>query len=169
MADIGPKVEFTTDTSYFLPTRLGIGFGLMLEFDPYNKAILGLDFGKLLIPTPGGDLLASDPAIIESMLGSFSDAPGGGSEELSEITLSVGGEYWYNDIFAIRAGYFRESPQKGNRTFFTLGTALKYRRLTIDFSYLIPNEQGHPLGNTIRIGLSLRINKAKQEEYDELD
>ncbi len=104
------------------------------------------------------------------MFGSFSDAPGvvikdengtttevqKGSrfkEELSEINLSVGGEYLYNDVFAVRAGYFYEAPTKGNRQFVSFGAGLKYQVFQLDLSYLVALTQQSPIANTIRFSL----------------
>jgi len=88
------------------------------------------------------------------MLQSFSDAPDGFSEELQEINWAVGVEYWYDQQFAIRGGYFHESSVKGNRQFFTLGAGVRYSVFGLDFSYLIPTEQQNPLQNTLRFTLS---------------
>jgi hypothetical protein len=89
------------------------------------------------------------------MLGSFGDAPGGFKEELREVNVCLGVEYWYNHLFAIRTGYFYEHPLKGNRQFFTLGAGIRYNVFGLDFAYLIPtNAQRSPLQNTLRFTLS---------------
>ena len=77
-------------------------------------------------------------------------------EELREVNLSIGAEYWYSKQFAVRAGFFYEHPTKGNRQFFTLGAGLKYSVFALDLSYLIPTQQRHPLANTLRF--TLRFN-----------
>lgn len=104
------------------------------------------------------------------IFGSFSDAPGivirdengtttevqKGSrfkEELSEVNLSVGGEYLYNNVFAVRAGYFYEAPTKGNRQFVSFGAGLKYQVFQLDLSYLVALTQQSPIANTIRFSL----------------
>ena len=87
------------------------------------------------------------------MTQSFSDAPGGFSEELKEFNVSAGLEYWYNKQFAVRTGYFHESAQKGNRKYFTVGAGLKMSVFSIDFSYLISVTQQNPLANTVRFSL----------------
>jgi hypothetical protein len=88
------------------------------------------------------------------IFGSFSDAPGGFSEELKEISFSPGVEYLYNQQFALRAGYFYENPSKGGRQYVTLGVGLKYQAYRFDFSYLAANQQSSPLANTLRFTLS---------------
>ena len=92
---------------------------------------------------------------------SFGDAANGGSEELREITASVGAEYWYKEQFAFRAGYFYENPDKGNRKYFTLGAGLKYNTLGLNFAYVLPSGSGtnrNPLSNTLRFSLVFDLN-----------
>jgi len=95
------------------------------------------------------------------MFGSFSDAPGGFNEEMREFTYSTGLEYWYDDQFALRAGYFYEHATKGNRKYFTLGAGLKYNVFGVDFAYLITTQQRHPLENTLRFTLHFDFNAFK--------
>jgi len=131
-----------------------------------------LDLNKLLVPTPpsfsttsGGAGTSDDSAnlvnyrnqgVVNSWFKSFGDAQGGFSEEIKEIQASLGAEYWYNDQFALRAGYFYENPVKGNRKYFTLGAGLKYNSFGLNFSYLLPSGNGtnrNPLSNTLRFSL----------------
>ena len=93
------------------------------------------------------------------------DAPGGFSEELKEFQTSLGAEYWYNNQFALRAGYFYENPTKGNRQYFTLGAGLKYSTYGINFSYLLPSGSGvsrNPLSNTLRFSLVFDFAEGKK-------
>ena len=94
--------------------------------------------------------------MVSSWFNSFGDAPGGFSEELKEVQASVGAEFWYQNQFALRAGYFYENPTKGNRQYFTLGAGLKYEMFGLNFSYLLPSGSGvnrNPLSNTLRFSL----------------
>jgi len=97
--------------------------------------------------------------LISGIFGSFSDAPGGFKEELQELMISFGVEYSYDDKFALRTGYFYENPNKGGRKYFTLGVGFNYRRLGFDFSYLVPQQQNHPLAETLRFSLAYDIVK----------
>ena len=93
---------------------------------------------------------------------SFGDAPGGGSEELREVTASIGAEYWYKDQFAFRAGYFYESPLKGNRRYATVGAGLKYNVIGLNLAYIFPSGSGvsrNPLSNTVRFSLLFDMDK----------
>lgn len=113
---------------------------------------------------------SNNVGVASGIFGSFTDAPGivisdengtttevtKGSrfkEELSEINLSVGGEYLYNNVFAVRAGYFYEAPTKGNRQFVSMGLGLKYQVFQLDLSYLVALTQQSPIANTIRFSL----------------
>jgi hypothetical protein len=122
-----------------------------------------LDINKLLVPTPPSDL--SDPnaiaqyrkkSVVGSWFSSFGDAPDGFKEELKEFQLSAGAEYWYNNQFALRAGYFWEDATKGNRRYFTAGLGIKYNIFGLNFSYLLPSGSGvsrNPLSNTLRFSV----------------
>jgi len=164
ISNIGSKISYTTDVEKdFIPTNLRFGPSLNLNLDSYNTVSFNLDFNKLLVPTPpiydedGEEIVSGmdpDVSVMTGMLQSFYDAPDGFSEELRELSMGFGVEYWYDKQFAIRAGYFYEDETKGNRKFFTLGAGLKYNVFALDFSYLIPTEQKNPLDNTLRFSLT---------------
>lgn len=162
LSNLGAKISYTTpDQKDFIPTNLRLGTALTLELDPYNKITWTLDGNKLLVPTPTGefveDSIRRNKSVLGGVFSSFSDAPDGFSEELSEINISTGIEYWYDNIFAARAGYFYEDPNKGNRQYFSMGLGLRYQKIGIDAAYLIPNNQNNPLAQTIRFTLSLNF------------
>ena len=131
-----------------------------------------LDFNKLLVPTPPlydeeGNIIAGMDNNIGTMLGairSFYDSPNGFSEELQELQISVGAEYWYDKVFAVRGGYFFEHENKGGRQYLTLGGSVKYQTLVLDISYLIPTTtlQTSPLANTVRISLAMNFDPKKK-------
>ncbi|MBV5312505.1 MAG: type IX secretion system outer membrane channel protein PorV [Prolixibacteraceae bacterium] len=161
ISNIGGKISYTDgETKDFIPTNLKLGVAYKTEMDKYNTITFSFDANKLMVPTPDTasvDILTglgSDKSVVSGMFSSFSDAPGGMSEELKEINLSVGAEYWYNNQFAIRAGYYYEDVNKGNRKFFTAGAGLKMNVFALDFSYLLPIAQNNPLANTLRFTLS---------------
>ncbi len=173
----------------FLPANLRLGTAFKINLDDYNSLTFTVDANKLLVPTPATyhpedeTLIASgkdsNVGTAQAMIQSFSDAPGvvtytevdddldvvnveSGSvfkEELREINLGGGFEYWYDQQFAFRAGYFYEAPTKGNRQFITLGASLKYTAFAIDMSYLISTTQQNPLANTLRFTLRLEFEK----------
>ncbi|MCH8330422.1 MAG: type IX secretion system outer membrane channel protein PorV, partial [Bacteroidetes bacterium] len=128
-SNIGSKITYTNSVDKdFIPMNLGVGSALQIAFDDYNEIGFTVDINKMLVPTP--DTLDTDGngvpdykehGLIEGMLGSFSDAPGGFREEMHELMYSIAIEYWYDKQFAVRAGYFNEHSTKGNRKFFTVG------------------------------------------------
>lgn len=153
ISNIGPKVSYSSTTANrdFIPINLRIGYAFRFFLDEYNSLTFTNDFNKLLVPSEGG---RSEIALLSGIFGSFSDAEGGLPEELSEVNIAVGGEYWYRDLFSARVGFFYEDPLKGNRKFITLGAGLKYNVFGLNFAYLAPLQQNHPLQNTLRFTLT---------------
>ena len=163
ISNLGGRINYGGNERYFIPTNLRLGTGFTYYADQYNKFNFVLDVNKLMVPTPNVDAngvnLNANKDYFSSVFGSFADAPGGFSEELKEFTISTGVEYWYNDQFAVRAGYFGESNIKGGRKYFTTGIGLRLQeRFGVDFSYLLPVKQGSPLANTFRISLLFNFN-----------
>lgn len=171
ISNLGGQINYGGNEKYFIPTNLRLGTALTLYADQYNKFNFVLDFNKLMVPTPNyvnGVNLNAGKNYFSSVFGSFADAPGGFSEELKEITISTGVEYWYNDQFAARVGYFNESAAKGGRKYFTTGIGLRLQqRFGVDFSYLIPVKQGNPLADTFRISLLFNFSKGNRIGDDE--
>ena len=171
ISNIGSKISYDDgETKDFLPTNLKLGVGYKTEMDQYNTIGFYFDINKLLVPTPNDnagifeDRYGENKSVIAGMFSSFGDAPGGMKEELQEINLSFGAEYWYNKQFALRAGYFYENENKGNRKYFTAGAGLKLNVFALDFSYLIPTEQNNPLENTLRFSLSFDFDAFKNQK-----
>ena len=177
ISNIGNKISYTeTITRDFIPINLRLGTDVTSEIDDYNKMSFAIDFNKLLVPSPpiydaDGNLIAGkDPevSVVSGMFQSFGDAPGEidetgnpvpGSifkEEMREINISAGFEYWYANQFALRAGYFHEHDTKGGRKYLTFGSGVKYNVFALDFSYLISTSNiggTNPLANTMRFTL----------------
>ncbi len=154
-----------------------VGGSVKSQIDEYNSITFTLDLNKLLVPSnpiyqrdaqgrilfdqQGNPLIAQgeDPnqkSVLEGAFSSFGDAPGGALEELREVNIGGGLEYWYNNVFALRGGYFYEHPTKGGRQFLTMGAGLKYQVFNLNFSYLVPTTRlqgGNPLENTLRFSM----------------
>lgn len=171
ISNLGAKLSYSDDDNdkEFLPANLRIGGRYTNRIDEYNKISVMLDLNKLLVPTPP---LRNDTAgwadynqigVIEGALRSFGDAPGGLQEELQEIQISAGAEYWYSETFAVRAGYFFEHANKGGRQYATVGVGIRYSYFTGDFSYLIPTTtiSTNSLANTIRVSIGLDMKPTK--------
>lgn len=165
LTNIGSKITYTNSlVRDFLPANMGLGAAYTIELDQYNKFTFATDINKLMVPTPcqAEACVFDDEGIderrrqspIAGVLSSFGDAPGGFSEEITELMYSFGMEYWYDNQFAVRAGYYNEHLQKGGRKFFTVGLGLKYNIFGLNFSYLVPTtNQRNPLDNTLRFSM----------------
>ena len=170
ITNLGSKVSYTNSSRReFIPANLRLGGAYKMNMDEYNTITFALDINKLLLPTPVAstdvERFDVDPAngvadfrersTFGAVFGSFTDAPGGFSEELQEFSFSLGAEYWYDQQFAVRAGYYYEHPLKGDRQYLTIGIGLKYNLMGIDIAYLAPtNAQRSPLDNTLRFSFT---------------
>ncbi len=161
ISNIGNKITYTesAENKDFLPTNWGLGGGVTFKFDKYNKLTYDLDLNKLLVPTPDTSGDYRSMSVVEGIFSSFSDAPGGFSEEMRELMISTGAEYWYRDLFSVRGGYFYEDKTKGGRQYLTAGLGIKYNVFGLNFSYLVPtSSQKNPLDNTLRFTLYFDFN-----------
>ncbi|MGB0274486.1 MAG: type IX secretion system outer membrane channel protein PorV [Flavobacteriaceae bacterium] len=169
LSNIGPKLKYEDEgESDFLPTNLKLGGGFDFIFDSYNKLAVTLEINKLLVPSPsvlddkGNYSQPDDVGVLSGIFKSFGDAPDGFSEELKEFTWALGAEFMYDESFALRAGYFNESEQKGARKFITLGAGFKYNIIDIDLSYLISATRVvNPLENTLRFSLTFNFGEER--------
>lgn len=191
ITNIGSKISYTSQQfQNFIPINLRVGGYGQIEIDKYNTIALAVDFNKLLVPTSprylkkadgvydsigsNGRAIISegmdpDVPIIQGMIQSFYDAPGGFKEEMREINISTGIEYWYDKQFALRSGFFYENPFKGNRKFLTFGAGFRFNVFGLDLSYLVPIETRNPLENTLRFSLLFDIDAfASQNKENQL-
>ena len=190
ISNIGAKMAYTENAERdFIPTNFRLGSTISTEIDEFNQFSFSFDLNKLLVPTnpyydPNDNSIVSgrDPnvGVATGMFGSFSDAPGNvllddngsyyvenGSifkEELNEFNLSLGAEFLYSELFALRAGYFHEHPTKGNRRFISFGAGVKYKVLELDLSYILALTQQSPLANTIRFSIKLNMGGSGTKE-----
>jgi hypothetical protein len=169
VSNLGSKIGYTNDSRNkdYIPSNLGVGVSYTKAINESNKIMFGLDIHKLLVPSAPvatGDY-ATDSArlaeyrntgVISSYFKSFSD----GTNQLSSLQASLGAEYNYNDQFFVRAGYFYENRNRGNRKFFSLGAGFNMDALNFNFSYLVPSGSGvtrNPLSNTLRFGIVFNL------------
>ena len=180
-SNIGTKISYDDGaTNEFIPTNLRLGASLLVPIDEYNTISFSADINKLMVPTrptysqfleengyeQGDNSYYSeyqtwlegtgynDISPISGMFKSFSDAPGGFSEELKEIYGGIGVEYCYNQQFSVRGGYHYENEYKGNRKYFTVGAGFRMNVFSLDAAYLISTAQSNPLDQTLRFSLS---------------
>ena len=160
ISNIGAKMSYDQyETSNFIPTNMRLGGSFDYPIDNYNRVSVSADLNKLLVPTQN-NLTAkeySDLTPISGIFRSFTDAPGGFSEELREISWSIGAEYAYNNQFFVRGGYYNEDQYKGNRKYFTAGAGFKLNVFTLDAGYVIATSESNPLDQTLRFSLSFDL------------
>lgn len=187
-SNIGTKISYDDGaTNEFIPTNLRLGASLLVPIDDYNTISISADINKLMVPTrptysqfleengyeKGDNSYFSeyqtwlestgynDISPISGIFKSFSDAPGGFSEELKEIYGGIGIEYCYNQQFSLRGGYHYENEYKGNRKYFTVGAGFRMSVFSLDAAYLISTAQSNPLDQTLRFSLSFDMDGLK--------
>lgn len=173
VSNVGPRLKYDEGgQKNFIPTNLRLGAGMNLDLGGSNVLNFNLEFNKLLVPSPvevgqeSGVRLYEQPDIsfLNGIVESFSDAPDGLSEELKEVTWATGVEYVFQDVFALRTGYFNESLEKGSRRFLTLGAGFQLDFATIDISYLFSTSKiRNPLENTLRFSLTFNLSNPSVE------
>ena len=190
ISNIGTKISYTNNADQssksFIPTQMRLGASLKIHLDDYNTITILADATKLMVPTPpiwqldannnripdgnGGYLIAQGKnpyrPVASGIFGSFTDAPGGATQEFQEIKASGGMEYWYDNLLAFRAGYFYENKYQGDRQYLTFGAGVKYSVFTIDLSYLAPVTQRNPLQNTLRFTLIFDFDAFKAQNKE---
>ncbi len=165
ITNIGAKISYSDgNTKDFIPGNFRLGGAYKMEVNPLNSFTFVLDFNKLLVPSPYAG--SRSKTLLSGTFGSFTDAPGGFKEEMHEIMTSVGVEYWYNNLFAGRAGYFYEAKDKGNRKYLTGGVGLRVNSFGFDIAYMVPtNKRENALAETLRLTLHFTpLTKQKEEE-----
>ncbi len=170
ISNIGNKISYEGGLNpMFLPTNLRIGGSFLFPLDDYNTMSFNLDLNKFLVPTRSDSINGSTTAMndyndigpIEGIFKSFTDSPNGAKGEFEEIMWSVGAEYCYDHKFFVRGGYFYESPNQGNRQYFTLGAGFKLNVFQLDAAYLISTVPNNPLDQTLRFSLSFDMDGLK--------
>lgn len=143
LQNVGPKITYINESDP-LPTNLKIGTAWKLVKDEFNDLKIAVDFQKLLVKR---DSTNSDPLPL-SLISAWEN-PG--------IEFSVGAEYWYENVFAFRAGYFTEPSSLGNRKFWNFGAGVRYDIFKLDFSFINTIEENHPLANTMRFSMLIDL------------
>ncbi|MDN4753983.1 type IX secretion system outer membrane channel protein PorV [Porphyromonadaceae bacterium W3.11] len=163
--NLGGKMSYDGGKSYlYSPAIFRLGVGVSSEVEPLHKVGVHFEMSKMMAPTypmRGEDDYEEhlkkykEQSALSGIFNSWSDAPGGFSEELKEMIFSIGAEYIYDDRFFARAGYRHQDKSKGTGAGFTLGAGLEYKMLTFDFSYFLASQAKSPLNNTLRFTLGI--------------
>ncbi len=175
LSNLGSKIGYTNDSRNkdYIPANLGLGLSYAKVINESNKVTFGLDINKLLVPSApvatGNYVIDSakladyrSTSVVSSWMKSFSD----GSNQLNSLQASLGAEYAYNEQFFVRAGYFYENKNRGNRKFFSVGAGFNLDQMSINFSYLVPSGSGvtrNPLSNTLRFGIIFNLASAEDK------
>ncbi len=158
--NMGPTIQYSDGPQADpIPTNMRFGWAYKFKFDEYNSLTIANDFNKLLIDRDSAGVEPWYKAIfsgwqsIQVNTGSQTDPQFESLDVFQQLTIGLGMEYWYNDLFAFRTGYFYEDPYNGDRQFLTIGAGIRYNIIGVDFSYIYPLEENHPLANTMRFSL----------------
>lgn len=149
LADVGPKIKYVDALQADpLPTELRMGVSYKVYSDEYNEITIASDLGKLLVHQDSGALTA-DP-LPKSLITAWDDST------LHSFMWSTGVEYWYDQLLALRMGYYTEGSHVGGRQYLTFGAGLRYDSYQFDFSYIDTFAQDNPLANTLRFTLGIK-------------
>lgn len=180
LANMGPKIQYSDrGQADPIPTNLRLGHAFTLDLDEYNSLSFAMDLNKMLVRQNVSEICdnpedpedctreySSDPfyqaifsswSPIEVNTGTQDDPKFESLSPFQQLTIGLGAEYWYNQLFAMRTGYFYEDPNNGNRQFLTFGAGLRYNIVGVDFSYIYALEEDHPLSNTMRFSLLINF------------
>lgn len=164
VTNLGSRISYSSTRRDFIPTNLGLGAAYTYTMDEYNKVTIAADVNKLLVPAPeqdtAGKYFYPDKSVISGVFSSFSDPAGA-----KRLNASIGAEYWYQDQFAVRGGYYYEHKDNGDRRYFTCGIGVRYTVFNLNVAYLVPSGTGinrNPLSNTVRFSLMFDFNKGSE-------
>lgn len=152
LSNIGPKLAYIDRAQADpLPMYLRMGIAYKILESEYNNINFTTEFSRLLVARWGDKTDEFYKAFFTTwMYKSF-------NEQMRKFVSSIGAEYWYGSpkLFGVRFGYFYEDPNEGNRKFLTFGAGIRYDLYGFDFSYISALEERHPLGETLRLSLSI--------------
>ena len=180
LANFGPGISYTDSAgvSDAIPTTLRFGGALDTRLDDFNRITLAVDFNKVLVRRDSSGAYDSPFEALFSSWGarevntrasqgtcaefaSDNDASNDTAcrslGALQQLTLGAGLEYWYNDLLALRGGYFFEDPANGNRQFLTAGAGIRYNLIGVDMSYIYALAEQSAVAGQLRFSLSLNI------------
>ncbi len=171
LSNIGPGMQYTDNAQKDpLPTVMRLGWAYTMDIDAngINTLTLSNDISKIMARN---ESVGTDPdspeyeamGVIEALFNSWGSYERFNGSETVDVSLGqqlmygFGLEYWYDELFALRSGYYYEHPENGNREFITLGAGLRYNIFGVDFSYIYTLEDDHPLANTIRLSVLMNF------------
>ena len=147
LSNVGPKITFIdSDQADPIPTNLRFGLAYKILNSEFNRLSFVYDMNRLLVPRDEED---RDQSFL-----SYPVTAWGGDDFFKRLSHSIGLEYWYTNLIGLRAGYFYEDPDYGDRKFYTFGGGVRISFIGVDFSYILASVDDNPLADTIRFSLS---------------
>ena len=163
LSNLGPSIQYTDEAQKdALPTLLRVGWAYKMDLDRngFNTITISNDISKIMARMEDDGTGMSSLRALTGSWDTLARNDGTGIVEVplvEQLMFGAGAEYWYDGLFALRAGYFYESPNNGGREFITLGAGLRYNIFGVDFSYIYTLEEDHPLANTLRFSALLNF------------
>ena len=132
--NMGPHIFYIhRDNVDPIPFTLRLGMAYRAVQTPIHDLKFVLDLHKEIVknyfygkPDPFWKALVTDLV---------TDSADTWQQELQEININLGMEYWYNNVIAVRSGLLFDYI--GERYELNLGLGLKYSTLKFDFSYIV--------------------------------
>ncbi|MBN1464267.1 PorV/PorQ family protein [candidate division KSB1 bacterium] len=160
LSNMGPKITYIDAAQADpLPTNLKLGLAYRIIDSEFNKLTVVGDMNKMMVnrktdgtTDPVFTALFTSPWTIEEPTETDDDGNVISTKSMFNGILSGGLEYWYSDLFSLRAGYYWDEPGKVKYTSF--GAGIQYHLYRFDFGYVAADE-GHPLSNTMRFSLTI--------------
>jgi hypothetical protein len=137
LSNLGPNLNYSNNSGSesILPSNLKIGGGFDFIFDENNKLATSIELNKLLTKGANG------------------------------VTTGLGLEYVYQNLFALRTGYFNDTDEFDNLKFFTFGAGFSIKKLKFDLSYLAStSNHTSSLDNTLRFSLSINMGDTNEKQ-----
>jgi len=162
LSNLGPGIQYSDEAQKDpIPTMLRTGIAYITDLDEegFNRFTVTADVSKIMARS---DTSGKTMNFTEALFKSWDTYQYNNGSELVDVPLSeqlmfgLGAEYWYDQKFALRGGYYYESPKNGDRQYMTVGAGLRYNMFGVDFSYVIAQKDA-PLANTIRFSLLLNL------------
>lgn len=150
MQNMGPAVYYTSkDDADPIPFTLRLGLSYTPLKTPIHSFMMAVDLEREIVYNEDGE----DPAnFLQAIFQGLNDQPA--REELEEIIIHAGFEYWYIYFLAIRMGLLFD--EAGSRKEMNIGLGLKYGKFAIDWSYIHSPKYSEARDGQWRFGITVR-------------
>jgi len=160
LSNMGPKITYIDAAQADpLPTNLKLGLAYKIIDSEFNKLTVVGDMNKMMVnrkadgtTDPFYTALFTSPWTVKEVTETDDEGNVVKTRSMFNGIVSGGLEYWYTDLFALRAGYYWDEP--GKVVYTSFGAGIQYHLYRFDFGYVAADE-GHPLSNTMRFSLTI--------------